>query len=164
MERQREMALELIESVRDFDPDAIYYIETGGQNPALVLGEALGLEPRGIDLRYPLSRVLERGGRALGLALFPFKEIAYRLTSPAAGAPPVEPQPGARIALVDDSASSGRTLRAAIRELAAAGVSRDRIIVAVLRCGARARSIVDVSVTGERLIFQRDLRMNRLAT
>ena len=164
IEEQHEMARRLVDQAREFSPNSVYYVETGGHTTAEVLGEALGIPKRGIDLRYPLSRIAGRGLSPLKIILFPFKEIAYRLTNPSGGDILEIPEPGTRILLVDDSASSGRTLEVAIRILADCGLDRKDIFVAVLRCGARASGLVDARVTGERIVFQRDRRMKRFAT
>lgn len=77
--------------------------------------------------------------------LFAVKELAYRATAPETDRQTTDPLPeaGTRVILFDDSASSGRTIRRALEVLDRHGISRDRVAVAVLRCGPRAREVVD---------------------
>jgi hypoxanthine phosphoribosyltransferase len=141
-------ARSLASRLAGFGAAVVVCVRRGGEPPARVIAGELGLPLFFLDVRYPFSRLLERAWAPIRPLLFLFKEPLYRLGSPAsapdAGRSLPAPGPGDRLLLVDDSASSGRTLEVALGLLAAKGWTRDRIRVAVLRCGTRARSLVDV--------------------
>jgi hypoxanthine phosphoribosyltransferase len=120
-------------------------LQRGGQIPGQALADELGLPASGLDIRYPLSRLLDRSPSWARPALFAFKELAYRATPPSADPTTADPLPpsGTRVILFDDSASSGRTIRLALEVLEQGGIPREDIVVAVLRCGPRARGLVD---------------------
>jgi len=141
-------ALELAERARAFEPDVVLSVLSGGEEVGRAIGEALGVPALGLDLRYPPSRLLSRAPALLRLGLWPLKELGYRMSRPrlAAGALEALPRSG-RAVLADDTASSGRTLRAAFEALAAHGLRRSDLFVAVIRCGDRARHLVDAYVT-----------------
>ncbi|HUT76868.1 MAG TPA: hypothetical protein VM285_04235 [Polyangia bacterium] len=140
-------ALTLAAELAGFGASGVVCLGRGGEAPARVIAAELGLPLIALDVRYPHSRLLERVPLCARPPLFLFKEILYRLGRPvpAPDAGRSLPAPGLadRLLLVDDSASSGRTLEVALGVLADHGWPRDRIRVAVLRCGARARSLVD---------------------
>ncbi len=98
----------------------------------------------GIDVRYPHSRTMDRAPRAARPFLFAAKEILYRCTLPAPGPSPLPAHLPTPLLLVDDRASSGKTLLVALDLLAAAGILRSDVLVAVERCGRRAAHLVDV--------------------
>jgi hypoxanthine phosphoribosyltransferase len=129
--------------LESFCPDRIVYIARGGEALGKVVADELGLPLTELDLRYPVSRLISSASPLFRLVLILFKEVAYRLTVPSTGQPMAPLSAGERVALIDDSASSGKTLRKAISILEDAGVDKSRIRVAVIRCGKRARSIVD---------------------
>jgi hypoxanthine phosphoribosyltransferase len=140
---QRRMARELAGRLAPFDPRAVVYLRDGGRIAAEAVGSELGVPIHPLDVRYPLSRLIEGSPAPVEIALLACKEIAYRLTRPrhlpsGTSLPP----PGTRIALLDDSASSGRTIATALRVLEERGVGRDLVEVAVIRCGPRARRLV----------------------
>jgi hypoxanthine phosphoribosyltransferase len=140
-------ALLLAAQLSGFGATAVVYLRRGGEAPARAIAAELGLPLFPLDVRYPHSRSLERIPIWARPPLFLFKEILYRLghpvPAPDAGRSLPAPDPADRLLLVDDSASSGRTIAAALRILAERGWTRERIRVAVLRCGARARPWVD---------------------
>jgi hypoxanthine phosphoribosyltransferase len=143
LRRARGLAREL----GGFGAVGVVCLSRGGEVPGRVIAEVLGLPLFPLDVRYPISRLLERVPAWQRPLLFLFKEACYRLGHPAsapdAGSSLPTPGPADRLLLVDDSASSGRTLREALLVLAGRGWPRDRIRVTVLRCGSRARSLVD---------------------
>ncbi len=134
------LASRLAIKLAPFAPTRVIYIENGGQTVGEAIARDLCLPATGVDIGYPVSRV----GRALPRnLLFPVKELAYRLTSPRLRQP-LPPLPaGERLALVDDSASSGKTVQIALLALKDMGIGKESIEVAVIRCGRRARSYVD---------------------
>jgi hypoxanthine phosphoribosyltransferase len=148
----RRRALALAPKLAGFGATAIAFLRRGGEAPARLIAEQLDLPLFPLDVRYPLSRLIERAPPAARPLLFLCKEAAYRLGSPVPAPGAVlavpRPGPGERLLLVDDSASSGRTLAGALRLLAGRGWTRDRVRVAVLRCGPRARALVDVDGGG----------------
>jgi hypoxanthine phosphoribosyltransferase len=149
------LAAGLAPRVAVFAPTAVVFPGHGGAVAGRSLASALGVPAVMLDVRYPLTRVLASLPPVPRALLWPFKEIAYRLTGPALRDPPPGLAPGSRVALVDDSASSGRTLRLALEILSDLGISRDRVCVAVLRCGPRARALVDVHALEHPVIFRR---------
>lgn len=155
-EEQTSMARSLVHRVRAFAPEALVYVHSGGLHAATIIGGELGLPLYPLDLRYPLSRLSARFPAPFGALLWPAKEIVYRLTSPSGYFTDTFLSPGSRVALVDDSASSGRTLKKAIGLLASRGIRRADIFVAVLRCGHGSLREVDAWVTDERVVFQRE--------
>ena len=140
-----------------FRASALVYLMEGGRAPGLALAEELGLPARGLDIRYPLSRTLDAAPRWLRPPALAVKELAYRLTEPRPAGPKGEqlPSAGDRVVLFDDSASSGRTIRAALGILAARGIPRESVQVVVLRCGGRARPLVDHFAISRRVTFVR---------
>jgi hypoxanthine phosphoribosyltransferase len=146
---RRKKALELVPRLAAFDPAAIVYVASGGRLPGTVVAEALGLPLHGLDIRYPFSRLASRVPPAVRALAWPVKEILYRLGEPRTrGDGGSLPAPGTRVILIDDSASSGKTISVAVAELARNGLERRDVLVAVLRCGRRARGVVDVYGTG----------------
>jgi hypoxanthine phosphoribosyltransferase len=147
-DKVRAAGLELAERARAFEPEAVISILTGGAEVGQAIADALGVPAYGLDLSYRWSRLLARAPTPLRLGLWPLKELAYRT-----GRPHLEDGPGDALprlghaVLVDDSASSGRTLRAAIEVLERRGLPRGSLFVAVVRCGKRAMHLVDASVT-----------------
>ncbi|MDD5306263.1 MAG: hypothetical protein PHU25_02970 [Deltaproteobacteria bacterium] len=101
-----------------------------------------------------MSRILSRRGSLARALMWPVKETAYRLTRPSFEGRAPDLAPDVRVALIDDSASSGRTLRIALEVLSGLGIPRDRVYVAVLRCGPRARALVDAFVLERPVIFE----------
>ena len=140
-----ELALKLVPAIRRFDPTAVVYVHRGGTVIGRALSTALGLPCHRLDIHYPLTLPLRRVPAPLATLALPLKELCYRLTEPRALDPGSKRLPGStdRVVLVDDSASSGRTIRTALAILEDHGIPRSRIEVAVIRCGPRARRIVD---------------------
>ncbi len=131
------------------------YLKEGGRRLGEILAQALGAPVHGIDVSYPLSRILNAlPGPVRGFA-WPVKELSYRLSDPKMGALPVPQKTlkNQRILLADDSASTGRSLRAVQNALRDAGIPRDQIRVVVFRCGVRAMNEVDWFETGDRVLF-----------
>lgn len=151
------LARELAGPLTGFEPEAVVFIRCGGEAPGLAIADELGLPARGLDVRYPLSRLIERAPRALRPALLAVKELAYRAAPPRAADERDcrLPVAGTRVVLVDDSASSGRTVRAALAILDAHGIPRRSVRVAVVRCGPRAQPLVDAYALTERVVFTR---------
>ena len=129
----------LIRKLGPFVPDHILYIERGGRSLGLALADQLKVDASGIDIGYPLSRLSHPLLRAL---VFPIKEICYRLSRPRLVRPPAllteRRLEAKKILLVDDSASSGKTLDIAVHLLESAGVNPIDVHVAVGRAGKRA--------------------------
>jgi adenine/guanine phosphoribosyltransferase-like PRPP-binding protein len=142
-------AAELAARARGFAPELVLCIRTGGSELGRAIGDALGAPVVELDLRYPWSRTFARAPAPLRAALWPFKEIAYRISTPRRGnAAALDALPrGGRALLVDDTASSGRTVRAALALLEPRGFPRSSLYVAVVRCGERAKPLVDAYVT-----------------
>ena len=148
----RAAGLELASRARAFSPDLVLCVLEGGAEVGREVGGALGVPVFGLDLRYRWSRLLSRVPAPLRLGLWPLKEIAYRISGPRLGEGAVDALPrGGRAVLVDDSASSGRTLRAALEALEPLGLPRASLFVAVIRCGAGAKPLVDAYVTDARI-------------
>jgi hypoxanthine phosphoribosyltransferase len=144
-------AAPLAERLRRFDPRAVIFIREGGSALGLSLAALLEVPAIGLDLCYPWRRRLDALPLPLRVALWPLKEFAYRATFPRPArngldAPPLVE----RAVLVDDTASSGRTLRAAFELLEARGIPRTSLRVAVIRCGERAKAEVDAWFTDEK--------------
>lgn len=146
----RAAGLELASRARAFAPDVVLCILEGGAEVGRELGGALGVPTFGLDLSYRWSRLLSRAPAPLRLGLWPLKEIAYRITRPRLGDGALDGLPqGVRAVLVDDTASTGRTLRAALEALEPRGLPRASLFVAVIRCGDGAKPLVDAYVTDE---------------
>lgn len=144
------LASRLARKLASFSPKRVIYIENGGRTAGEAVARALEIPASGLDIGYPMSRFGRASTRFL---LLPIKELAYRLTSPRLRhAVPPFPS-GERLALVDDSASSGKTLRAAFRVLRQMGVDNELIKVAVIRCGKKARPYVDHFEVAEPVLF-----------
>ncbi len=147
------MAGTLAAQLVDFDPQAVVYIHSQGRFFGQVIARLYSADLFKLDLRYPFSRVLASIPRPLLIPLWPLKELMYKVSAPSFRGAVQLPRPGVRITLVDDSASSGRTIRQALRILDDNGHKRKDIRVAVLRCGGRARKLVDYYVTGSPMIL-----------
>ncbi len=150
-----ELATRLARKIEDFAPNLVVYLERGGAVVGGCIGDQLGLPVVGIDVSYPLSRALSTLPRFGEVAAWPIKEILYRFGEPRLNRLPEEISGAERIALVDDSASSGKSLKLALKNLEQLGIDRRRICVAVVRCGPRARSIVDYFEIGRPVLFER---------
>ena len=143
---------ELAARVAGFDPGAVIFVRDGGTALGLAIAGALSLPAFGIDAHYPLRRALDRLPAPLRTALWPIKELLYRALGPRLDGSGLDRLPPFdRAVLVDDTASSGRTLRLARAALESRGVRRESLRVAVIRCGARARGQVDVFLTEDRV-------------
>ncbi len=147
------MAGTLVAQLADFDPQAVVYIHSAGQFFGEAIARSYSTDLFKLDLRYPFSRVLTAIPKPLLIPLWPLKELMYKISNPSFKGTAQLPNPGVRVILVDDSASSGRTIRTALRILKDNGHKRKDIRVAVLRCGARARELVDHYVTGNPRVF-----------
>jgi hypoxanthine phosphoribosyltransferase len=139
------LARQLTRDVARFGPTAVIYVHRGGAVAGRALARALGIPCHRLDVRYPATRLLRRLPQPLAALAFPLKELSYRLTAPrvAAHVDGELPDPRSRVVLVDDSASTGRTIRAALAALEQRGFDRSRMRVAVIRCGTRARDVVN---------------------
>lgn len=147
----RAAASRLAEKLRPFSPTCVLYIRCGGALLGRTVADVLNVEARGIDIRYPASRVRSPLARRM---LFPFKEILYKLTRPSIRlAEDLKISPQDRIALIDDTASSGKTLCAALAYLTAAGIPRRAVRVAVFRRGPRAARFVDYFETPKKVVI-----------
>ncbi|MBW2277316.1 MAG: phosphoribosyltransferase [Deltaproteobacteria bacterium] len=151
------MAQSMAGQLADFDATALIYLRDGGQAPGQTLARELGLPASGLDIRYPLSRVLDKAPGWLRPTLLVVKELTYRMTAPKPAPSDEEPLPpsGTRVILFDDSASTGRTIRTALKILATQGIPRECVCVTVLRCGSRARPLVDHFAMSRRVSFVR---------
>ena len=158
------MAGALVAQLADFDPQAVVYIHSQGLFFGQLIACSYSADLFKLDLRYPFSRVLASIPRPLLIPLWPLKELMYRVSAPSFRGAVQLPRPGVRITLVDDSASSGRTIRMALSILEDNGHKRKDIRVAVLRCGGRARELVDHYVTGNPVIFNPPKREGRRGT
>lgn len=150
---RRDMTVRLARKIAPFGPSAIVYIEEGGERVGRDLARELGIPACGIDISYPMSRMLNRKPAPVRALLWPLKELVYKVGGPSANRPFGDPCGADRVVLVDDSASSGRTIAAALRMLERAGIGRSRIKTATLRCGIRARSLVDFFETEEPVLW-----------
>ena len=138
--------------VAAFRPDGVIFIRDGGEIAGRAVADALSIPAFGLDLSYPWRRRLDRLPLALRAALSPCKELAYRAARPRLAPGALDGLPRLdRAVLIDDTASTGRTLRAALGALEPRGLPRSALRVAVLRCGPGARSEVDVWLTDERV-------------
>jgi adenine/guanine phosphoribosyltransferase-like PRPP-binding protein len=152
---QRAMARSLCTHLAPFGPRGVVYMHRGGAVPGLTVAAHMGIPAWKLDLRYPVSRALDLAPPLLRAMLWPAKEALYRIGSPTWRAPVYLPPVGTRVALVDDSAGSGKTIAAALGALHSFGIGRESVMVAVLRCGKRARKLVDCWITDERVVFVR---------
>jgi hypoxanthine phosphoribosyltransferase len=149
-------AAALAERIAPFEPEAVICVCEGGLVFGRALAERLRVQAIELDLRYPLRRRIDRFPRPVRWILGPLKEIVYRATRPVpAPGPPFALPRLRRAVLADDSASSGRTLAAAVALLEARGLPRASLLIAVLRCGARARPLVDLCFTESRVWMSR---------
>lgn len=151
----RQLAKKLAHMLAGFDPQLVVYIENGGSEAGLAVASELGIPSAALDLSYPASRFFDRSSPSLKVLSGSVKEILYRTTRPRLNSRPFGIPVGVRVALVDDSASTGRTVDAAMEVLTEMGVDRDMVRVAVLRCGPRARHVVDHFIRGDRVRFSR---------
>ena len=139
------------DALSPFVPDMVIYIEKGGRPLGDALATHFGVRAIGIDIAYPLSRLSHP---LLTLLVFPFKEVVYRLTRPRViDMNHIEGplQLCRRLLLVDDTASSGKTLRLALGALELLNY-KDEIRVVVGRAGANARALTDVRLN-EKTLF-----------
>ncbi len=139
----RQLAMKLAER----RPTMVIYLERGGRQVGRTIAQTLDIPVTGLDLRYPLSRL----PFPFSLLAFPIKEIGYRLTAPSVTGS-TDAIPAGPVALVDDSASTGRSLTRALETLTGYGVSAPNITTAVIRCGPKARSLVDFYLLAEPVI------------
>ena len=135
---------DLIERISVFDPAAAVCIEKGGHELGLQVSRALDIPLYPLEIRYSLSPALERLPAGLRLLAWPVKELAYKSGHPSLKRPLRIPANLGRIVLLDDSASSGKTLACALRHLRAAGYERSSVCCCVLRCGVNARKTADL--------------------
>ena len=132
------------------------FIREGGAFLGASIAEHLVLPAFGLDLHYPLRRRIDGLALPLRASLWPFKELVYRFARPRLAPESLDALPEIRRAiLVDDTASTGRTIRAAVEALEVHGIPRSSIRVAVLRCGERAKREVDVFLTDGRAWVRR---------
>jgi adenine/guanine phosphoribosyltransferase-like PRPP-binding protein len=142
-------ASRLADRLKAHGPKSVVYLETGGALVGQIVAQVLDVPLLGLDIRYPLSRVARF---PLNLLTFPFKEIVYRVTVPSIGTRRPIPTDGP-VALVDDTAGTGRSLALAKDLLVASGVERSSIRTAVVRCGRRARRVVDFYEIESPMVF-----------
>ena len=127
-------------------PTAVYYVATGGRVLGCALARELSVPAVPIDICYPMSAPLRRTPRWLAALLWPLKEIAYKISTPRCHTETVPRHGEGPVVLVDDSASSGKTLRIALSTLGRFGIEPEHAIRVVGRCGNRARKLVNFSV------------------
>ena len=145
------LASRLSERLSDFCPKRVVYLETGGEPVGKAVARQLNLPSQGLDISYPASRIEWPWLKAL---LWPLKELIYRMTVPSIRSPLGQMPKSERLVLIDDSAGTGRTLRVALDALRELGIDESLVRVAVIRCGKRARSLVDYFEIGERVLFK----------
>jgi hypoxanthine phosphoribosyltransferase len=152
-----EIATRFAGRLAGFAPSLVIYLEQGGRELGLALARELHIQAVGLDLSYSMSRFIQRLPVFARVLAWPVKEILYKSTLPKLneGVGQIPDASHVRILLVDDSASTGRSLRLGLNVLRDAGVSRQRIRVLVIRCGKRARSTVDLFEFGEPVLFRR---------
>ncbi|MBN2341926.1 MAG: hypothetical protein JXR45_10560 [Deltaproteobacteria bacterium] len=122
------------------------YLETGGRPLGQALGNSLGVPVFSLNIRYPLSRWMSRNPVAAPI-LWLVKEIMYKWTRPVLKSPVDLPHTlSVPLVLADDRVSSLRTVNAALKTLAARGVTRSQVIVVTQRAGHRAVAGVDYIV------------------
>lgn len=142
----------LAEKLRDFAPARVVFIKTGGERMGKSIATALGIPVQGLDIRYPASRV----SKPLRRGLFPIKELLYKLSRPSVRSSfDLSLNNAERIVLVDDSASSGKTLRLALQYLQNLGLDRSQIRTVVYRRGPGAADVVDCFETVDRVFFRK---------
>jgi hypoxanthine phosphoribosyltransferase len=145
--KEKQNAAALRRKLSPFVPDRVIYIERGGRALGIALAAGFNVPSFGIDIGYPLSRLPHP---LLYAAVFPIKEICYRLTRPRLVSRPRflgdKQLRTENILLVDDTASSGKSLEIASKLLREAGVSPRNLRVVVARRGRRADALVDVSL------------------
>ena len=147
------LARRLSQKLLPFAPDLVVYIEQGGKSVGQAVAAALEVPALGLDISYPLSRDLNRAPRILQGLLWPAKELVYRFSSPKLNCGCTGLNHVHRVALVDDSASSGHSVQTAVSALAQAGIHRSQIRVAVIRSGLRARKFVDFFEIEQPVLF-----------
>lgn len=135
-------AQELARQLVNHKPTVVIGISRAGARLGTQVARHLEVRFIALDIAYPASRpALGRFGEGV---LFPVKELLYRWSQPRLRGPLPTVVAQDRIALIDDSASSGRTLRTALGALAEAGATPEQITVAVTRCGQAAQALVNV--------------------
>jgi len=140
-----EEKLEKLEKLPLIDPyKHLFYIDTGGREFGCMIANSLNINATALDIRYPFSRLLAKTPFLLRPLLWIFKEIVYRATIPSTKEGCKQILCESPVILVDDSASSGKTLEMAIDKLKGYGLNRSDITVVVLRCGKSARHLVDI--------------------
>ena len=150
------MANDLAQPLKDICLDAVIYIKNGGFIVGKAVADKLNLPLFGIDVRYPFSRRLDWFPNFVRPVLWPLKEILYRYGYPSSNSEKsILPGKASRVLLIDDTASSGKTLRTAIKLLEDAGIKRKNIITAALRCGERAQDVVDYQMITAPIILRK---------
>ena len=136
----------LVAALAPFVPERVVYIDRGGRALGRALATRFNVPANSLNIGYPLSRLPHP---LLYWMAFPIKEVVYRLTRPGLVEPPtsfpLHLLTGEKILLVDDTASSGKTLRIAFNLLASSGARAKDIRVAVKRAGPRVRALVDAA-------------------
>lgn len=146
-------ARDLKPRVLKFAPDTVVYIEEGGKTFGLAIAKELGIPAVGVDIGYPLSSSLNSKKRAVRVLAWPLKELVYKFSKPTLRKKMDDTRKLGRVLLVDDSASSGRSIETAVAYLGSRGVDRCEITIAVFRCGSKAKSLVDFFETAEPVLF-----------
>ena len=142
-EKIRQHSKALAEKLKEFQPEIIVYIENGGRIVGETISKDMHLPLYSLNIRYPFSRLMDRAPSALRPLLLLSKEIFYRFSTPGLLPPKKAIISAKKIVLVDDSASSGKTLRTAIGFLKKHQGKSCQIKTAVVRCGKNAIPIVD---------------------
>ncbi len=138
-----------------FGPNRVLFLEEGGRALGEILSAVLNIPATGIDVSYPLSRFLNNARSPIRRLAWPIKEMIYKLSNPRL-VRNLDPVPGpekSRFLLVDDSASTGRSLRVVLTGLTALGIDRENIRVIVFRCGRNASKLVDDFETDAPVLF-----------
>ncbi|MBN2801575.1 MAG: phosphoribosyltransferase [Deltaproteobacteria bacterium] len=138
--------------LKEINPKGVVFIANGGRTAGVTLSKILGLPLFCVDIRYPLSRLMDRRNIFIKGFLWLFKELIYRVTTPerSGDCPGLLNQkeelpfkPGERVILVDDSVSSGRTIKMALVLLEEKGLLRGDIFIATQRCSRSSEELVD---------------------
>jgi hypoxanthine phosphoribosyltransferase len=138
----------LVDHLGSFVPEVVVYIDRGGRRLGRALAAHYEAPALAMDIAYPLSRLPHP---ILTWLVLPIKEIAYRITAPRLTSSPnsgiTRLSANAAVLLVDDSSSSGKTVRTARQVLRMLG-HRGIVRVAVGRAGKKAAGLVDAAVHG----------------
>lgn len=129
------------------NPSCVIFLETGGETLGKQIADELQIPILGLNIRYPISRCMQKH-RMWAPLLWLVKEIIYKFSHPTF-VPPLSSSATywPPVVLVDDSVSSGKTLRQALSFLNRNRIARNDVMVVTKRCGKRSRDLVDYVVS-----------------